>query len=486
MMRVLAILGTAALLMVAVDASAARLFVSTTGDDANDGLSWATAKASPRAALDVAHSTLEADTVRVAEGTYILAPGDGNVSTAVALLGGYPPSGGTARDPAIHPTVFDLGGLDSKVVYFDRGSDGSILDGFILRRGASGVGVHNSGPLIRDCIMEQNALWSALTAPGLWAEYTATGLTPLRIEDCVIRDNHAGNRFGRPSWSAIAISSSWFAGAMDFGLVMSRTLIERNLHPAGLEVLGVGYVFGRGTVRLKDVALRDNPGGLLYIRGVDMVNVLAADGVIDVGDASTCNPGPLRNVTTSSIEILNCNVPRFLTDSIVWGTDRPISGAGLDELVVTNSLVQGGWPSGTNVIDADPLFTTGPEGGFYLSDVAAGQPTTSPCVDAGSVTASEAGLDAYTTRADSVADAGMVDLGYHPEIVPIGGLNVRRGPVADGLAPYRTVADLPFTDSEGTLTGPWFRLLCYDVPGSAREIIVLADRAGDAVRVEWR
>jgi hypothetical protein len=64
-------------------------------------------------------------------------------------------------------------------------------------------------------------------------------------------------------------------------------------------------------------------------------------------------------------------------------------------------------------ISADPLFVTGPLGDHYLSQVAAGQGQDSPCLDYGSTAAESLGLDTYTTRTDTIPDAGMVDLGYH-------------------------------------------------------------------------
>lgn len=483
-MRMPSSLVMAVVFLVARAAPAAKIFVSTTGDDANDGLSWAMAKASPRAALDLAHSTIEADSVHVAEGTYILSQGDGVIRTALALLGGYPPDGGTARDPRLHPTVLDLAGINSKLLWFYPESDGASIDGFTLRRSGCGLAVSDAGPLIRDCIIEQN-VYGAGRAPGLTADYSSPDSTPLRVEDCVIRDNRAGAVPGPGGWtsySAFSITATPAAGDFDLGLVMSRTLIQGNFHPSDL-AFSVGSITGE-TARIRDVALRDNPAeGPLYTVGVDMVNVLATGGIASV--PSTCWPVSWRNVTTSSIDLRNCDVSLSLTDSIVWGTDPAITGL-VDGVVVANSIVQGGWPSGTNVIDADPLFTLGTEGDFYLSEVAAGQSATSPAVDAGSELAAVAGLDTYTTRTDSAADVGMVDLGYHSEIPPTGGLALRRGPVADGLSPYRPIADLPFTDTEGTLTGPWFRRLFYDVPDSSREIIVRVDRATDAVRVEWR
>lgn len=53
---------------------------------------------------------------------------------------------------------------------------------------------------------------------------------------------------------------------------------------------------------------------------------------------------------------------------------------------------------------------------FQLSQTASGQGSNSPAVDAGSQSASAAGLATRTTRTDQVADAGTVDLGFHYRI----------------------------------------------------------------------
>ena len=64
-------------------------------------------------------------------------------------------------------------------------------------------------------------------------------------------------------------------------------------------------------------------------------------------------------------------------------------------------------------INADPLFWSGPLGDYYLSQVAAGQVSDTPCLDAGSDTAVNLGLDARTTRSDQITDTGTVDIGFH-------------------------------------------------------------------------
>ncbi|MBA7615808.1 hypothetical protein ES703_23094 [subsurface metagenome] len=87
--------------------------------------------------------------------------------------------------------------------------------------------------------------------------------------------------------------------------------------------------------------------------------------------------------------------------------------------------VDPGDPDYPTNIDANPLFATGPLGGYYLSQTDAnsasypGQDTDSPCVDAGSDLASHLEMNRYTTRTDNEFDKGKVDMGYHyplPEI----------------------------------------------------------------------
>ncbi|MBM4027244.1 MAG: hypothetical protein FJ280_17840, partial [Planctomycetes bacterium] len=122
-----------------------------------------------------------------------------------------------------------------------------------------------------------------------------------------------------------------------------------------------------------------------------------------------------------------------LLDSILWGNTAPRGtqialGSRGDPiflprgamLTVRFSDVQHGrtgvhveqgavldWLAGN--IDEDPLFV----GGHFLSQTAAGQPVTSPAVDAGNDRADRVGLSSYTTRTDGVGDTGKVDMGFH-------------------------------------------------------------------------
>ncbi|MHC5060292.1 MAG: InlB B-repeat-containing protein [Planctomycetota bacterium] len=67
------------------------------------------------------------------------------------------------------------------------------------------------------------------------------------------------------------------------------------------------------------------------------------------------------------------------------------------------------WSPDDNNIEENPMFVNG----YYLSQTIAGQSVDSPCVDAGSSSAIDVGLDTYTTRTDAAPDMGIVDMGYH-------------------------------------------------------------------------
>ncbi|MEO0080165.1 MAG: right-handed parallel beta-helix repeat-containing protein [candidate division WOR-3 bacterium] len=90
-----------------------------------------------------------------------------------------------------------------------------------------------------------------------------------------------------------------------------------------------------------------------------------------------------------------------------------------------NTLV--GCSMGPGDINLDPLFVSGAHGNYYLSQIAAGQGQNSPCLDAGDTLLMTLPLNldsllrTWTTRTDSVADAGQLDMGYHyPFALPVG------------------------------------------------------------------
>jgi hypothetical protein len=65
-------------------------------------------------------------------------------------------------------------------------------------------------------------------------------------------------------------------------------------------------------------------------------------------------------------------------------------------------------------VNGDPLFVTGPNGDYYLSQIPL-QGSDSPCINVGSDTSWNLGLDTWTTRTDEIGDGGIVDIGFHYE-----------------------------------------------------------------------
>jgi len=71
------------------------------------------------------------------------------------------------------------------------------------------------------------------------------------------------------------------------------------------------------------------------------------------------------------------------TNCIIWDNDSEQIYVETGSPDIRYCDVEGGW-EGVGNIDIDPLFTSGPYGDCYLSQIAAGQESDSPCIDAGS------------------------------------------------------------------------------------------------------
>ena len=89
-----------------------------------------------------------------------------------------------------------------------------------------------------------------------------------------------------------------------------------------------------------------------------------------------------------------------IMDCIIWG-----NGDDLLNCSTTYCCIQDD-DGGEGNIHEDPMFVIGPLGEYYLHP-------DSPCIEAGSRSAAEAGLSDRTTQADGTPDTGTVDMGFH-------------------------------------------------------------------------
>ena len=165
-------------------------------------------------------------------------------------------------------------------------------------------------------------------------------------------------------------------------------------------------------------------GGAVYCESSNPIfeNCLFIESTAENGGGiflKNCNPTFL-NCTVADNTATNGS-GLFCESSSPTITDCIFCDTGGDEIyvvsgtpVVTYSCIKGGY-TGIGNTSLDPLFVSGVSGDYYLSQIAAGQPVTSPCVDTGSATAASRGLDTKTTRNDAVPDASTVDMGYHYE-----------------------------------------------------------------------
>jgi|GEM_PF-2054257 len=153
-------------------------------------------------------------------------------------------------------------------------------------------------------------------------------------------------------------------------------------------------------------------GGLAGCMGFISNCLIAGNSATNVGgglnncDGSIINCTIVNNSAGSGGGVKDCD--GTIINCIIWGNSP-------DALNNSSSPTYSCYPGagGTGNISADPLFTVGLLGDYYLSQTASGQSANSPCLDTGSDTAANLAMDNFTTRTDSVSDLGIIDMGYH-------------------------------------------------------------------------
>jgi len=165
-------------------------------------------------------------------------------------------------------------------------------------------------------------------------------------------------------------------------------------------------------------------GGGLHFRGSFPTDSMYLITACTVTENIATRGGGIYCRGYTSPSTLNCRI----TNCVLWDNSAQEGG----ELLITSnsnarvnhSDFKGGeaavevelgstltWGDGN--IDADPKFTSGPSGVYYLGQIAAGQPENSPCLDTGDPATETAGWNMKTTRTDEYPDTGIVDMGYH-------------------------------------------------------------------------
>jgi len=280
----------------------------------------------------------------------------------------------------------------------------------IANNGAGAVLAYNSSLAMSGCSLEDNSgLALYCGESNAWIDncvikgHTETVnepaavdcyLSTMRLTRCVIAENNA--HFGAIQYTTHPGYPTRSSGAQTGRLYIEDSLICDNMS------------FYGGPIRLNN--------WLVTQPGYD--DMLSVKGCTIVGNHLRSPPPP------DYVYIIGNGYNVHFEDNTVAGNDgrlfssAPGNSRGAERYFqVRNNCLQEEFEGRGNFV-ADPMFTPGPLGDYYLSAIDAGQDADSPCIDAGSTSASIAGVSNLTTRTDGVFDTGVADIGYHYSATP--------------------------------------------------------------------
>ena len=327
-------------------------------------------------ALDQA---IDSDTLYVAGGTYT---GTGTavvsiINKSITLYGCWDSvtNGAVVRDPAAYPTTLD--GESQRRVVRISGNISPTLDGFLIMNGraseGAGIGLYLYPYSDAAAIIRHNVITNNVAFGGWGGGIQVDGGRPL-IEHNRIMSNTTPNDGGGV---AIAFGSR---------PTLKNNLISRNSAQTG------------GGIRLRDTWTTLLNNTIAHNTGTGGQGIYASNTTITL----------TNNIIVSNTYGLyaDSNVTETIGYNDVWGNTAANYGGLVSDTTESNGN-----------ISLNPLFVSEPDGDYYLSQVAAGQATNSPGIDAGSDSAVNLSLDDRTTRTDREVDIGTVDMGYHYRVV---------------------------------------------------------------------
>ena len=291
----------------------------------------------------------------------------------------------------------------------------TIIMGFTMTGATSAtIQCNDASPTITDCIITSN------TATNSGGSAISCSFSSAIIKDCTITNNTA-------EWGG-AINLSYSSPTIENCVITGNTATRSDMGGGGI------YCGSYSSPTIKNCLFAGNStagnGGAIYCNRDCTANItnctfLSNSASYEGGGAIYCftpfSNEPSSPTVTNSIFVNNTNFAicegcayadpevtycHFYNNSVADYKDHDTwqwTGADIN-MYVANAH---------DNIDGDPLFATGPIGNYYLSQTASGQAANSPCLNTGSDTAANLGMDIYTTRTDGVYDISTVDIGYH-------------------------------------------------------------------------
>jgi predicted outer membrane repeat protein len=336
-------------------------YVTELGSGAKDGTSWDDAFDSIQDAIDAASPGGE---IWVKEGTYALTS-QINVIKPVAIYGGFPASmldpGWGDRDWENNVTIVD--GQD--LVRCFSVVTAATIDGFTITRGNGGSvagGMWLSGPAtITNCTFSSNSASSRGGA--IYSDYTSA-----TISNCTFTGNSAINDRG---------GAIYYDGGSD--LITNSTFTANSAESGG--------AIAHAWIASPTITNSIFSGNVASVNGGAIHSMNCSSGSPTIANSTFFG----NSAGTFGGAIYNENCSTVVTNSILWGDGASVGQEIYDfnvispTITVSSSDVDGGYPDGTDIIDADPLFVDAASGDFHLD-------ASSPLIDAGDDAAIPAGI----------------------------------------------------------------------------------------------
>ena len=338
-----------------------------------------------------------------------IANGSGNVGAGIYCTGSRP----TIQDCVIRDCIAtsDAGGI-SCYNYSEMTLISCTISGNSASQRGGGIHCHYlSNPTLENCTISGNS--AGWDGGGVYC-----WLSGPTLDNCTISANSSDGRGGGVYCSdsgylnltncTISGNQSDDDGGGIYCNDSSPTLTHCTISGNSAGWDGGGVCCGTSNPTLENSIISGNSadwyGGGVYCSGS---NPMLANCTISGNAANYSGGGVYCSGYDDAPTVTNCILWADTPEEVYVSSGNP---------VLTYCDVQNGTGEtwfGEGCIDVDPLFTGGPMGCYYLAQSSAGQPTDSPCLDAGNDTATNLGLDTRFTRTDEVGDQGVVDMGYH-------------------------------------------------------------------------
>ncbi len=437
---------SAFILAVVIPAQATRYHVNTSATGSGTGLSWTNAFTNLQEALSI---VIPGDEIWVAAGQYKPTTGTSrtisfNMRNGVSMYGGFAGTESTLdeRDIASNPTVLngDIGepgtGSDNvhRVVTASSINTHIVLDGFRIMNGysASGSGYNGAGLnaqhilngslLVRNCTFVNN--YSGTYGGGIYL--AAANLT---IENCDFLNNRAGtggdggaiyNGNNNGGYSNLVIRDSRFksnsarrGACLHGGLDFDNLLIDRCIFTGNSSELSIIEIDGFASATISNSYIIGNAVDDSFAN-VFRVQTSAADEVLTMTNCTFVQNFNLYATPGSEI-IRVYGTHHRIENSIVYGNTERNGRQVSSGMNIFSSIVQGGHPNGTDILDADPVFNAPSPSTNASFDASAFDYTLtpgSPAINTGNNDLVPTGIESDLNGAPRI-QAGTVDMGCY-------------------------------------------------------------------------